>query len=309
MAKSAGRGTLAAMTTTFDTTTTTRVARNGEVELWTEMQGTDGSAVLLMMGSGSQAIQWEPAFVEPLVRAGHRVVRFDWRDVGLSTWGDFRARPYTPLDLIGDAVAVLDAWDLPSAHLVGFSMGGGLGQLLAGLYAGRALSLTSLSAPCMGGDVPALPEDPETFLRFCSRQPTDEHELETWFVEQNRLVAGSAVDFDEDDWRTRVRGWLARGNNRRCGHMAALRRQAETGGALGGTDVCRALRAHIRIPTLAIHGDEDLIVMPAHADEMVATTPDARAVHLPGRGHDLWLDPTGEITCLIIDHVAAAERV
>ena len=73
------------MTTAQQTPSRTLMARNGDVELWTDMHGTDGSAVLLMMGAASQATQWEPAFVEPLVGAGHRVVRFDWRDVGLST--------------------------------------------------------------------------------------------------------------------------------------------------------------------------------------------------------------------------------
>ncbi len=84
--------------------------RNGDVELWFEDFGDPAhSTVLLVAGATDQAVFWEPYFYEPLLKAGYRVVRYDNRDIGLSTWIDYEKDPYTIPDMAGDAIAVLDA--------------------------------------------------------------------------------------------------------------------------------------------------------------------------------------------------------
>jgi len=47
-------------------------------------------ALLLIMGLGCQCLNWFPYFYEPIVKQGYYVIRFDNRDVGLSTWSDAR---------------------------------------------------------------------------------------------------------------------------------------------------------------------------------------------------------------------------
>ena len=107
----------------------------------------DGIPFLLIHGFAQQLIAWEPEFISGLTEAGLRVVTFDNRDVGLAKkWDgeipDFAAItaamsngrkpnvPYTLSDMAADAVGLLDALDIESAHICGASMGGQITQLI-----------------------------------------------------------------------------------------------------------------------------------------------------------------------------------
>jgi pimeloyl-ACP methyl ester carboxylesterase len=260
------------------------------------------------MGAGSQATQWEPAFTDPIVAAGHRVVRFDWRDTGLSSWVARGARIPTALDLVGDVVAVLDRHGLDDAHLVGFSMGGGVAQLVAGLHPHRVRSLTALAAPAMGAQPPMDPDTVALMAEICGRQPEDHDELVACVLDRSRAVSrGSAIGFDEPTWRQRVEGWLARGHNRHCCHMRIWREHRASGGALADPEVGAAITRRIPVPTLAVHGAVDRLIPSANGRALASLVAGARSVVLPDRAHDLWLDPTGEVTSLVLDHLACAD--
>ena len=100
-------------------------AKVGAIEIWWEDFGDRArETVLLVMGATAQATAWPPAFYEPIVEAGYHVVRFDNRDIGLSTWVDFASQPYTVADMAADAVGLLDVLGIRAAHWVGASMGG-----------------------------------------------------------------------------------------------------------------------------------------------------------------------------------------
>jgi pimeloyl-ACP methyl ester carboxylesterase len=292
-----------------DVASRTLMARNGDAEIWTDQHGDHGSGVVLLMGAGSQAIQWEPAFYEPIVAAGHRVVRFDWRDVGLSCWGDYGVRPYGPLELIGDVIAVLDRFGLDRAHLIGFSMGGGVALSVAALYPARVVSLTTLSAPCLGAELPRSDAQMAALARLRVPQPDSDDELVDWFMDRHRMLASSSLPFDDDEWRIRIQGWVDRGHNRRCPHLRVWRREHEYDSPLVDPEFCTALLRRIAVPTLSLHGDEDLLILPQHGEALAAKIPGARARRLPGRGHDLYLDPTGEVTGLVVDHIGRADAI
>jgi len=111
------------------------------LRLWYEAGGRPGGApVILIMGVDSSAIWWPPELVDALVAAGYRVVRFDNRDVGLSTYLDDSGPPYGLDEMAGDAVGLLDALALDSAHFVGMSLGGMISQHLALRYPDRVRS-------------------------------------------------------------------------------------------------------------------------------------------------------------------------
>jgi pimeloyl-ACP methyl ester carboxylesterase len=144
-----------------------KVRANG-IDIEVEDTGADGSqagrpVVLLIMGLGMQLIAWPPALVQALVDAGFRVIRHDNRDIGLSQhfdhlgtpnvlWESVKLRlglgvraPYSLHDMAQDALGVLDALDVPRAHVVGVSMGGMIAQRVALARTGtRCLSLTSI---------------------------------------------------------------------------------------------------------------------------------------------------------------------
>src|SRR5262249_4618114 len=89
---------------------------------------------------------WDREFIDLLVTGGRYVIRFDARDASRSSWVDFEKHPYNLVDLAGDLVAILDAYGIGKAHLVGVSAGAMLGQQSAIDHPDRLASLTSISS-------------------------------------------------------------------------------------------------------------------------------------------------------------------
>ena len=136
---------------------------NGAVTLYYETFGPDDAPVLLLInGLGSQCINYKVELCEKFVDRGLRVVRFDNRDVGLSSHLE-DGPAYTVEDMAGDGLAVLDAVGARAAHIAGWSMGGMIAQAMAIRHPDRVLSLTSvMSAPGpLTGD-----RDPEVVAAF-----------------------------------------------------------------------------------------------------------------------------------------------
>ena len=108
-----------------------KVVQTNGLEFWTESFGKkENPALLLIMGSGSQGIQWPQKFCEQLANKGYFVIRYDHRDVGLSSTIDYQKTPYTLLDMGKDAISILDSYGIKKAHIVGFSMGGPIALLI-----------------------------------------------------------------------------------------------------------------------------------------------------------------------------------
>ena len=200
----------------MDATDTGR-ARNGEIELYYETFGepTRGTLVLVN-GLGSQLISFPPEFCRLFVDRGFRVVRFDNRDVGLSTKTPGRppsipsiigaARqdregmvPYTLSDMASDVVAVLDAVAASEAHLWGMSMGGMIVQTVASEYPDRVASLTSvMSTP---GGRRNLLGDPRVILQLLNApNPNREARIENT-VRLFQALAGDQLPYDADEIR------------------------------------------------------------------------------------------------------------
>src|SRR5690349_15908668 len=136
---------------------------SGELRLWVERIGDPADpAVLLIAGAEAQGIGWPSPLVDRLVEAGLQVIRYDHRDTGESDSVDFDESPYAMVDLVEDAVAVLDGLDVESAHVVGASMGGVIAQRLAATYPGRVLTLTLMSTTAAGHR--GLPPPDASFL-------------------------------------------------------------------------------------------------------------------------------------------------
>src|SRR3954452_3971740 len=136
-----------------------RATTSHGIEIAYETFGDPGDPpVLLVMGLATQMLGWPDAFCEGLANRGTFVVRFDNRDVGLSTHlhdaptpdplaalrGDFSSASYRLTDMAGDAVGLLDALGLDSAHVVGASMGGMIAQTIAIEHPARVRSLVSI---------------------------------------------------------------------------------------------------------------------------------------------------------------------
>src|SRR5688500_11516295 len=123
-----------------------RIIRANGVDLCVQTFGDRvDPPILLIMGGASSMDWWEDAFCERLMAGSRFVVRYDHRDTGQSVSYELGAAPYSLRDLAEDAVGLLDAFGLESAHLVGMSMGGWIGQLVALENPDRVASLTLIS--------------------------------------------------------------------------------------------------------------------------------------------------------------------
>lgn len=275
-------------------------------------------AILLIMGLGGQLVMWPDGFCAGLARAGYRVIRFDNRDVGLSTKLDHLGKPallraslaytlglpvrapYTLDDMALDTLGLMDALSIESAHVVGISMGGMIAQLLAGRHLARVRSLTSIMSssgnPRLPG--PTLPVRLHMIRRPArrDREGLIAHGIRTW-----RLIGSPGYPDTEAELREKV----ARQIDRNV-HPAGFVRQMT---AIMASKSRVPLLRCIQVPTLIIHGKQDPLVPVAAAHDLVRHLPQARLEIIDGMGHDLPRALLPRIEALILEHVGEAERI
>src|SRR5436190_18271757 len=124
---------------------TGQIVKINAINLWHEQFGNpQHPTIVLMMGNSAQGIMWTDEFCERLIAQQFHVIRFDYRDTGLSTCIDYEINPYHLVDLMEDVISLLDALKIQHAHFVGLSMGGAIALLLAVYHAERVLTITSM---------------------------------------------------------------------------------------------------------------------------------------------------------------------
>jgi pimeloyl-ACP methyl ester carboxylesterase len=272
-------------------------AHNGEIQLAYETIGpSTGVPLLLLGGNEAQMIHWPDEFLALLTDRGFQVTRFDHRDSGRST--NCADRPaYTLRDMSLDAVAVLDAASWDSAHLVGISLGGMIGQVMAVHHGKRVRSLTSIaSAPGWGLRIsrPRL----RTVLKVAGvvRRAGSGREAagETW-VQIMRLIGSPGYPFDEEQAReVAMRAYdIAHDPTGGQRQLAAIKASGDRRGELG----------RVTAPTLVVHGEDDPFQSVKAGKATAAAIPGARLVTYPGVGHflppaSLWPDLLDQIGAL-----------
>ena len=292
-----------------------RAQANGiEIE-WDERGPANGPAVLLIMGLGAQMTRWTEAFMAPLAERGFRVIRFDNRDVGLSTklhdggipdlakigmamaTGGKPDVPYSLDDMAADAVALLDAVGIERAHIVGASMGGMIAQLVAANHPARVLSLTSIMSSTGN---PALPRATAEANAVLMSRPAggDLDSLVAHGVRAAKTIGSPGYPADETVLAERARADLERQN-----YPQGFARQLAAIWANGDR---RPRLKGIAAPTLVIHGAADPLVPVEAGRDTAASIPGARMVEIEGMGHDLPEALIGQVTDLIADHADAA---
>ena len=267
---------------------------NGQVELYYETFGADDQPVLLLVnGLGSQCINFKVEFCERFAARGFRVVRFDNRDVGLSS--HLKGRPkYTVDDMADDGFAVLDAVGAEKAHIAGWSMGGMIVQAMAVARPERVLSMTSI----MSAPGPDLGErDPDVLAAFSAPPATTRDEaadrhlmgLKAWgspsCYDVERITQDAYAAFD------------------RCWDPEGRARQAM---AIGSSPSREAALGSLKVPTLVLHGDADRLVPLEGGVTTAAAIPGARLEIIEGMGHDYPPQYWDRLVELIGTHARAA---
>lgn len=252
-----------------------------------------GEPVVLVMGVGAQLIHWPDGFCEQLAERGFRVIRFDNRDIGLSTkldhlgvpgikWMAAKAMlglkvqgPYLLRDMADDTAGLIEALGYESAHVVGISMGGMVSQELAIWHPGRVRTLTSLMSSTGGRHRPKL----KAVRALLGRAPRNKDEAARDSANLMRVISGPGFPFREE----RYRALGARGYERSHYPRGFVRQMA----AILASGSRRWALPRIQCPTLVVHGDSDPLVPPAAGKATAAAIPGATLRIIEGLGHSL----------------------
>jgi pimeloyl-ACP methyl ester carboxylesterase len=278
-----------------------RMVKTDGIELCTEAFGDPGDPpILLIMGIGASMLWWEEGFCRMLAEGGRFVIRYDHRDTGRSVTYEPGRPEYTGGDLVSDAIGVLDAYDIPAAHIVGVSAGGAFAQVLALDFPERFLSLVLISTtPAVSGDR-VLPPPTEEFKRFVSTVRVDWSDTDSVIGYQagySRVLAGGLRPFDEAGVRDLIRLDVDRAHD-----FAAQQNHY----SISDDGRQRASLSSIAIPTLVIHGTADPMFPIEHGETLVEEVPGARLLRLEDAGHGVERPDWETVVRAILGHSAAA---
>ena len=287
-------------------------ARSGDLDIYYDDMGDPGDpAVLLIMGLGSQLLLWRPGFCEKLVAEGLRVIRYDNRDVGLSSKTERRRSPrpiiprmlkfwlgmhgeadYTLEDMADDAAAVLDHLGIDRAHIVGASMGGMIAQIFAARFRERTRSLGLIFS---SNNQPFLPPpDPRALFAVLKGPPPDspldviaDNAVRVW-----RIIGSPRYPKPEQQIRNEaIEGY------QRCYYPWGVARHFSA--IIASGSLARYDR-QITAPTVVIHGRADKLQPPFGGRVIARAIRGALLVLIDGMGHDLpeqlWDKVIGELT-------------
>ena len=289
------------------------ITANG-LELFYEAHGNpDHETVLLVMGLGAQITLWPDEFVAALVGHGYHVIRYDNRDIGLSTKFEgarapgFRMQllrkvigwpakvPYSLKDMADDGAALLEALGIARAHVVGASMGGMIAQLMAIHHGDKLHSLTSIMSTTGN---PRLPQaEPHAIKALTAPIASmEEDSLVEHGLNIARNIGSPGYPFDPVRQGEKVLNSI-----RRSVYPAGLPRQLA---AIIDDGDRRERLKRVSAPTLVLHGEDDPLVKLEAGKDTAAHIPAAKLVTVPGWGHDIPVELIAPIT----DHIAAHIR-
>jgi len=274
-------------------------AISGDLKLYYEDMGdVDDPPVLLIMGLGAQLLLWRTAFCEQLANQGLRVIRYDNRDIGLSSktehhrtgqslpsrmvrfWVGLPSRAaYTLEDMADDAAAVLDHLGIERAHIVGASMGGMIAQIFAARFIARTKSLAVIFS---SNNRPFLPPPAPRALLAILKGPPPHSPREVIVdnvVRVTKITGSPAYQAPEEQVRAE-----AAENYDRSYYPWGVARQFSA--VLGSGSLVRYDR-RIVAPTVVIHGRADRLMRPFGGRAVARAIQDARLVLFDGMGHDL----------------------
>jgi len=287
------------------------MAKANGIELCYDTFGdAEAPPVLLIMGLGTQMIAWDEDFCSQLASRGYRVIRFDNRDIGLSTkfpqhgmpdimallgqalTGKPVSAPYTLRDMAADSVGLLDALQIQKAHVVGVSMGGGIVQEMAIHHGPRLRTLTSIMSST--GD-PSLPQaTPEALGVLLAPPPKSREEYFQSYVRTWTVLRGPGFPLDEAKDLERATRAYERGLN-----PPGVARQLAA--VLASGNRTEALKS-VSVPSLVIHGDADPLVRIEGGQATAKAIPGAKLLTIKGMGHALPISMWPQIIDAIEGH-------
>jgi pimeloyl-ACP methyl ester carboxylesterase len=256
------------------------LAVNGTTLCVDEIGAEDDPPILLIGGACMSLDWWDDALCARIAAGGRHVIRYDHRDTGESAHDPAGAPAYGFDDLVADAPALLDVLAIERAHMAGLSLGGGIAQRLGIERPERVATLTLLSTSSGSDELP--PPAPELAARFRDPPPapdwSDRDEVIDHMVDEQRAFSGTP--FDE----ARARAIAGRVVDRTPDIEAA-----STNHWLleGSGEPLRPRLGQIAAPALVVHGTDDPLFPPGHAEALAREIPQTRLLLFRGVGHEV----------------------
>jgi pimeloyl-ACP methyl ester carboxylesterase len=264
--------------------------------------------LLLVMGLGAQLIAWPEQFVKDLTARGYFTIRYDNRDVGLSTkfeglpdfgalfTGDGTSARYLVEDMADDAAGLLTHLGIARAHVMGVSMGGMITQALAIHHADRFWTACSIMSTT--GDRSVGQPTPEAAAALLRPPATNRADAIAASLEGSRAISSPGFPFDVEVMTRRAeaaydRSFCPDGTARQ---LAAI---------LASPDRTEGLR-QVQMPFLVVHGEGDPLVTVSGGKATAAAVPGSTLILIPGMGHDLPEELWGQIIDAIVANTALA---
>lgn len=292
-----------------------QVQANGITIEYESFGSKDDPTVLLVMGLGGQLTMWNVELCEELVKRGYHVVRYDNRDVGLSTKFDdagipdmekiFTAlatggavdAPYSLDDMAADGMALLDALGIDKAHIAGASMGGMIVQLMAANHPEKVLSVTSIMSNTGNPDVPQGTDEAMGALMAPAPDPDDYEAIVARGMHTWNVIGSPGYRTPEPQ----LREWVERDTKRSYYPQGTIRQMA----AIVSNGDRREKLKKLNVPAVVLHGAEDPLVPVAGGEDTAKNIPGAELRVIPGMGHDF---PVALVDVFADAITAAAER-
>ncbi len=296
----------------------TQITANGITLEYDEIGDPNHPPLLLVMGLGGQMVRWTDGFREAFVEKGFRVVRFDNRDVGLSHkfegmktpgFGEIQKNtaagkksdvPYTLDDMAADAVGLLDALEISSAHILGVSMGGMIVQLMAADYGSRVRSVTSIMSTT--GNPKLRPATPEAMavLTSAPENPDDIESIIQHNMKTHKVIGSPGYPYPDEllydvNARAIKRAYYPQGFNRQYAAILA-----------SGSRVEKLKK--VTCPALVIHGSADPLVPVDGGEDTARSIPHAELEIIDGMGHDIPPGLIERITGRVAEFAHRAEK-
>ena len=307
------------------------------IKIWFEEFGeSSNETILLIMGANANCKQWPQEFIDELVSKNFRVIRFDNRDVGKSSWfgkeptynkflkilpafflkiivnrifglvvdkkGKFKFSKsaivqYDLSDMAKDAVSLMDSLNIEEAHIVGASMGGMITQIIALDYPERVKSITPImTTPGIQNESLSGPSQELLNAMQKSFVMNLKGRVEDGVVEIYKQLTGSRFPFDEKEFRKKLAPIVEHGNNPFALHGAAI-----------GASPDRTSRLNeINVPTLVIHGTEDAILPLDHGIALADGIKNSTRMIMDKVGHEIPEQLHSEIVNAIVENIKRA---
>lgn len=279
------------------------------IAIWYETFGEkDNPPLLLIMGGCCQGVMWPQELCERMADAGFYVIRYDHRDMGLSTCCNYENEPYVLMDLANDAVGLMDAIGVEKAHLFGLSMGGFISQIIAAKYPERVQTITVMGSSCdvrpMNLGLAGLPPEegaavsPPTDLYVVKTNEvlqlsakTEEEKL-AQRVDVWNMLNGDGTPLDESMNRQIQKEFLAR-----CTYPEGIANHIRMIRDERSEALIRFTSWNVQVPTIILQGSEDPIFPPDHGEALHRLIDGSEYYLVEGMGHvpndhffDLYID-------------------